>query len=143
VSACAAGARISAAWEHTHIEGEFSGNRSDQPANSTSARRQSVTLGFVLSAQHLSDRSAAVARPKAGYPAAGHIFYKTVCAAAGKIRARDFAGSVPKVARLFVAGERARITERDGIRGGAGAAKRCQRKRIARGIAVAGGVATD
>src|SRR6202011_1913993 len=94
-----------------------------KPANSEGARRQSAALGFVLSAQHVSDRSAAAARTKAGHPSAGHIFYKTVCAAAREIRARDFAGSVPKVARLCVAGKRARITKRDGIRRGPGAAK--------------------
>ena len=59
-------------------------------------------------------------------------FVKQFAQQLGKTRARHFAGSVSKIARLFVAGKRSRITKRDRICRGAGATGNDRRERVAR-----------
>ena len=70
-------------------------------------------------------------------------FLKSFARTPREAGAGDFSGGVPEVARLQLAGQRARIAERDGICGRARPQGRDHGEGIARGSAAAGGVAKD
>src|SRR5205085_539256 len=116
VSARVARARVPPARKHPRIEGELPRDRRDESTDSTSARRKSIALGFILSAEHFSDRSAGVARQKTRHSAIGQFFCETIRAAARQIGAGNFTGSISEVARLFMAGKCSRTAKRNGVR---------------------------
>ena len=90
--------------QHAHAQGRFPGHRRDQSTRGTSARRESPALRFVLSAEYISDRSAAAARTKTGYSAAGRFICETIRGATWQARANDRAGCFREITRLRLAG---------------------------------------
>src|SRR6202043_409136 len=105
-------ARISSPWEYARIESRFPADCGNESAGCAGPGGEPTPFGSILPVEHISDRSAAIARTKTGYSAAGCAFCEAIRATTRQTRAGHRARCVPEIARLRVARKCPRIAKR-------------------------------
>ncbi len=122
LSARPAGTGISPVRQHENLESGFPGRGRDQSPGAAGPGGKPAPLRSLLPAQHFPDRAAAAARTQGRHSAAGRDLREKLRPTARQTGAGDCAGSVSEIARIRLAGKRARAAKRDRIRGRARAA---------------------